>query len=84
MKNKGSAVVRGVKTEETRASMAVHIQEAETEASQGQDQPVLSGKTLSQKEKKEKKRTEEKKQAKQIFLFLFLSHLYLFSVSVYV
>lgn len=84
MEKKDSPVVRGVDTEETRASMVVHIQEAEAAAFQGQDQRMFSGKALSLKEENAKKRTEKKKQAKKILLFLFLLHFYFFSVHVYV
>lgn len=55
MEKKDITVVRGVETEETRASTVVHIQEAEAAAFQGQDQPMLLGKTLSLKERKAKR-----------------------------
>lgn len=59
--------------------MAVHFQEVEAAASQGQGQPVLSGKTLSLKEKKE--RTEKKKQAKNNY-FTFVTFIFMFCVYV--
>lgn len=71
MKNKGSAVVRGVKTEETRASMAVHIQEAETEASQGQG-PASKGK------EREKENRKEKASKTEFFVFISITFIFIF------